>query len=281
MESIVEILRVQALQLLNIIPALIKAVVILVVGIVLAKVLRNVIRRALEAIRVDQLVDRLMQIDFFRDNNISLIPSRVVSSAVYYFVLIVFTMAAVEALGMQIISDLLTDFIEYIPSGVTAFLILIFGIFLADAIKRIVLGACRSLGIAAGNLIANVVFYFILLNIVLIALRQAKLQTDFMEDNISIILGGLAGAFAIGYGLASRHVMGNLLSSFYNRDRIRVGDEISFQGQRGEVIQVSHVSIVLRGEDSEFIVPFSKLSSEGVQIHTRRESGPALPPNLG
>ncbi len=283
MENIINALRDQFLLMLNVIPALIKGVVILIVGVLLAKLLYRLILRFLGAIGVDKLADRLMSIEMFEKAKFDLVPSRIVAASVYYFIVIIFSMAAVEAMGLKIISDLLKDLIEYIPNGVTAFIVLIVGIFLADAVKKIIVGTCRTLGISSGNLIANIVFYFIMLNIVLIALRQAKLQTKFMEDNISILLAGVAGAFAIGYGLASRHIMSSLLSSFYNRDKFSIGDEVTIDGKRGEVITTNNSIVILRSlnEESEYVIPYSKVSSEGVEIHTRRDNGPALPPHEG
>jgi hypothetical protein len=283
MESIFQALSDQALLMLNVIPALVKGVVIFIVGLLLAKLLYRLILRFLGAIGVDKLADRLMSIEMFEKANFELVPSKIVAVSVYYFIIIIFSMASVEAMGLKIISDLLKDLIEYIPSGVTAFIVLIIGIFLADAVKKAIFSACRALGISSGNLIANVVFYFIMLNIVLISLRQAKLQTKFMEDNMSIILAGVAGAFAIGYGLASRHIMSSLLASFYNRDKFHIGDEVTIDGMRGEVITINNNTVILRSlsEDSEFVIPYSKVATEGVEIHTRRDKGPALPPHEG
>jgi hypothetical protein len=277
MDSILDILIAQAYQLLAIIPALLKAAVIFLVGYVIARILYQLLRRLVAASGLDRFTERLMTIDLFRNAKWDILPSRLIAATVYYFVLIIFVMAAVEALGMEMLSRMMADLVAYIPNAITAFLVLLIGIFLADRAKQIILTACRSLGIGSANLIASVIFYFILLNVILIALNQAQLQTQFMETNISILLGGLAGAFAIGYGLASRHVMGNIISSFYSRNQLRMGDEISIAGHRGEVIQLSNVDITLRSEDSDIIIPFSRLSSEGYEIHSRRDEGPPLP----
>lgn len=280
MTSILDILKLQGLQFLGIIPAILKAAVIFLIGWLLAKLVAKALNRLLQVTGIDALAVRLKEVEFFSANNINFVPSKLVSALAYYFILIVFAMAAVDALGMTMISDLMADFIAYLPQAVTAFVVLILGIFMADFVKKIILAACRSLGISSGNLISTVVFYFILLNVVLIALRQAQLQTEFMESNISIILAGVAGAFAIGYGLAAKSIMSNMLSGFYNRNRVRVGDEVTIGGQRGEVMLMNSTSLTLRSEESEFIIPFSKLSSEGVEVHSRRASGPPLPPNL-
>lgn len=280
MSSVLEILRLQALQLLEVIPAILKAAIVLFIGYLLARVVSQLIRRLLVTVGADKLADRLFSIDFFETNNIDFVPSRILGAITYYLIFIVFLMAAVDALGMEMVSDLMADLIAYIPNAVTAFFILIFGIVLADWLKKVILTACRSLGIPSGNLIGNAVFYFVFLNIVLIALRQAQLQTEFMENNITVLLGGVAVAFALGYGLAAKDIMGNMLAGFYNRNRIRVGDEITIDGRRGEVILMGSTSMTLRSEQSEYIVPFSKLSNSGVEIHTRRASGPPLPPNI-
>lgn len=279
--SILEALQNQGYALLDVIPALLKAAVIMFVGWLLAKLVATLIKRLLSVVGADKLAEKLMQVDFFRESKVNIVPSKLISGIIYYFIVIVFSMAAVEAMGLQVLSELLKDFIAYIPNGITAFVILLLGIFIADAIKKLIVSTCRSLGITSGNLIANVAFYFILLNIVLIALRQAKLQTEFMEENISIILAGVAGAFAIGYGFASRDIMSSLLASFYSRGRVKVGDEVTVAGMRGEIVTLNNNDLILRAEDSEYVIPFSLVTKGGVEIHSRRETGPALPPNRG
>lgn len=279
MDEVLEILKLQLINLLNVLPALIKAVVIFGVGYILAKLLRKAIKKGVEVVGLDRLADRINEVELFQKSGLSFKLSSVLSSIVYYFVLLVFAMTAVEALGMSMISQLLVDFINYVPQAITAFAILLLGLFAADFLKKIVLATCRSLNISAGNLIGNVVFYFIFLNVVLIALRQASLQTDFMEINISIILAGVAGAFAIGYGLASRDIMSNLLASFYNRGRLEVGDVITIGGHRGQIIQMNTNNITLKNDETEVIVPYHKLTTDGLEIHSRRERTNTLPPN--
>jgi hypothetical protein len=57
-------------------------------------------------------------------------------------------------------------------------------------------------------------------------LSQAEIDTQFLKDNLKLILGGAVGAFAIGYGIASINMMSNLLASIYSRQRFNVGDTI-------------------------------------------------------
>ncbi len=280
-KTILDTLGNQVRRMFDVIPSLMTGIIILVVGIILARLVRRLIKNTLQLVGIDKLADRLMSIEMFEKSKINFVPSTVAAATVYYFLVIVFVMAAVEVMGLTVISDLLKDLIDYIPNAVTAFIILVAGLFISDAVKKLIDSACRSLGVSSGTLIANVVFYFILVNIVLIALRQAKLQTQFMEDNITIILAGIAAAFAIGYGFASKDIMSSIIAGFYSRDKFHIGDEVTIDGKRGEVITINNNNIILRSEASEYVVPFSKVTSAGVQIHIRRDKGPALPPHEG
>lgn len=285
--SITDLLHAQLLNLMAVLPALFKALVLLIIGVILARLLRRLVKRLVTMIGLDRFAAKLNDIDIIQRTGQEIKFSNILGSLVYYFIVLIFAMAAVEALGMQMISELMADLVDYIPKAITAFAILLFGIFVADALRKVIAAACQSLNISAGGLISNVVFYFIFLNVVLISLRQAEMQTEFMENNITVVLAGVAAAFAIGYGLASRDIMGNMLASFYNRGRLEVGDEVTIDGRRGEIVQLGTDAVVIRSETGESIIPFHEVSKNGAEIHSRRSSGgttvsrDALPPNLG
>lgn len=270
LQKIIDLLK----EMLSIIPSLLTAFVVFLVGLILAKVLRKIISKLLVRSGVDGLADRLNDIDLVANTNVTIKPSVLISSIVYYIVLFVFTMAAVDALGMATISRLMTDMINYIPKAISAFFVFLIGILFCDLIKKMVQAAFESLAINSAKLLANVVFYFLFLNVVLITLKQAELQTSFMENNISIILAGVIFAFSIGYGLASRPLMSNMLAAFYNRDRFQVGDEITVEGQRGRVINMDTTTLTLRVKEGELIIPLSKLSKNQFIIHRQSQYTP-------
>ncbi len=278
--EILGLLKQQLLSLLAVFPALLKAGVLLALGSFLAKTLRRGVVKLITVVGLDRLADQINEMALVQKSGYKLKWSRLVGGLVYYFVWLAFLMAAVDALGMRIISDVMARFVNYIPQAFTAFVILLLGLFFADFVKKVVQTTCRSLNIAAGTLIANVIFYFVFLNVILISLQQASLQTNFMENNITVILAGVSIAFAIGYGLASREVMASLLAAYYNKGRVEVGDEISIEGHRGEVIEMNNTAITLRSADTDVVIPFHKLNSSGMTVHSRRNKPNALPPNI-
>lgn len=267
--GILDTITEQLLTMAAIIPSLLTALAVFVVGLLLAKTLRKLIGKLLAKSGIDRLADRLNEIDLVASTSVELKPSVLISSIVYYIILFVFIMASVDVLGMAAISQLMTDMINYLPKAISAFFVFLVGILFCDLIKKLVQAACESLGIASARLLANVVFYFLFLNVALITLKQAELQTTFMEQNISIVLGGVILAFSIGYGLASRPLMSNMLSAFYNRERFQMDDELTVEGQRGRVIGMDNTTLTLRVEEGEVIIPLSKLSKDKYIIHRR------------
>ena len=247
-------------------PKIISALTVLILGWIIAKVVEKVVKRILKTIKVDKLAEKLNEIDIVHRANIKFVPSIFISKLLYYFLMFVFFMAATEVLGMKSISDLMTSIINYIPNLISALIVLVAGVLIADFLKNIVLTACQSLNIPAAKLIANVVFYFIFLNVIMITLKQANLQTNFMETNISIILGGVVLAFAIGYGLASRGLMTNFIANFYNKEKVQIGDTISIEGIKGEVVDMDNSTFTLKADDRRIVFPLGKLTTERYEI---------------
>jgi small-conductance mechanosensitive channel len=264
--KLMDILLKQVESMMNFLPNLIGFFVILLIGWIIAKIVSRIVKKVLGSIGIDKLARRLNEIDLIQKTNIEIVPSVLLSKLLYYLIFFIFIIAATEVLKMQAVSDLMAGIMNYIPKVISAVFVFLIGIFIADALKNIVLTACKSLAIPAAGIISNAVFYFLLLNIIMITLKQADLQTDFMEQNISIILAGIILAFALGYGLASQSLMSNFIASFYNKHKIKIGDTIGIDGKKGSVIQMDNNSITLKTSEKRMIIPLSKLNTETLEI---------------
>ncbi len=265
-----EILSQLYLQFTSMLPHLMAAIVVLGIGIFIAKTVAKVVGKLLMASGIDSLGDKLNDIDIVQKFNVKVAISGMVSKILYYIILLIFIIAATDILAMPAISKLVSDIINYVPLLITAGLVLMLGTMLADVIKSVVLTTCRSLGIASGNVIANVVFYFIFINAIVVALSQAQIDTGFIKNNLTVLLGAIAGAFALGYGLASKDLMSSFLASFYHRDRFDVGDTITIDGVTGEIVEMDNACIVIQNEGKRIIIPSSKLHSHKVEIHDQK-----------
>ena len=253
-------------QLVLALPNFLKAIGLLILGWLIAKLAASLIKRLLKTLKVDNLAKRLNDIDLIGKSNFDIVPSVVLSKFIYYFVLFAFLIAATEALQIDSVTAMMTNLLNYIPVLLSALFVFIIGLFIADSLKKLVFTACSSLGIPASGLISNVFFYFLFINVLMVTLTQARINTEFIQDNLSIILGGIVLAFAIGYGLASKDVVANFIASFYNKGKISLGDEIIIDNIEGRVIGLDNTSITLQAEKGKVIIPLSKISTSSLLI---------------
>ncbi len=264
--SILDTIIARLKEMLNVIPNLIGALVVFIVGWILAKTVSRILKTILEKTGIDKLAEKLNEIEIIYKSKIKIVPSIFLSKVLYYMILFVFAMAATEVLGMEAISELMQNTMAYIPKLFSALLVLVFGIFIADAIKNMVHTAANSLAIPSAKMISTIVFYFIFVNVLMITLKQAELKTDFIETNISIIFAGIIFAFALGYGMASKSLMSNILSSFYNKSKFELGTTIKVDGVKGKIISIDATSITLETENSNIVIPMGKLVDQKIEF---------------
>jgi hypothetical protein len=249
------------------VPRFLGAILILLLGWLISRLISRLLRSFLQKVGVDKLADRIHSIELIHNSKVRIVPSVWITKVVYYFLIFITVAAATDVLDMPAISLLMNDFLNYLPYLISALAVLVVGIVLADFVRNLVLGTCRSLGIPAANFIAGFVFYFLVINVVMITLDQAEIQTEFIQDNLSILFGGIVFAFALGYGLASRPFVASLLAGFYFRHRINPGDLVRIKDVKGEVIAKDARTITLKTESGEVVFPLNRLTSEPYEIH--------------
>ena len=248
------------------IPNLIMATVVIIIGIFIAKSVSKILKLFIQKIGVDKYGEKLNEIEFIYKSGINIKISTVLSKILYYMLLLLFCVTATDILQMPALSNLVVGAIEFFPNLIVAVLLMIFGLLGADALRKAVLTTCNSLGIPSAKVISIFVFYFVFITIFIMALSQAKINTAFLSQNISIILGGAVFAFSLGYGLASKDIVANFLASLYSKDRIKIGDKIRFNNIEGRVADVDKTAITIATESSTFIIPMNKLMNENIEI---------------
>jgi hypothetical protein len=269
--DIVKIVEEVFLRFASAAPNVIGAIVVLLVGWLVAKVVSKALSKLLAAIKIDRYADKINETEFATKSGLRLHISQFLAKLVYWVLMLVFIMMATEVLGMEIISNMVGDLIAYLPRLLSALVLFILGIYLAEFIKNIVLAACTALGIPSAKIIATFIFYLVFLTLTISAMAQASIDTALITSNLTVILGGVILAFAIGYGFASRDTMANFIASFYSKSKVKVGDVISIDGSKGRVVAMDSASITLQTETKLIIVPLKKLTSETVEIFIKEK----------
>src|SRR3712207_3519724 len=193
------------------IPQLIGAIVILVVGYVIARVLRAVVGRVLQGIGFDSWMERGGIKQFFDRTETEQNPASILGALDFWFVFIIAITMAADALGIPQVSAVLGQLIAYIPSIIAAILILILAALLANFLAGIVRGATGS------DVLASVARYAIIVYAAFAALTQLGIAVQLTANTFLILLGAVALAGAIAFGIGGMDVARDILQRAYHR----------------------------------------------------------------
>ena len=196
---------------LEYIPQLIGAIIILVIGYIVARVLQAVVARVLQAIGFDRWMERGGIKQFFDRAQTRETPATVLGRLVFWFVFIIAITMAADALGIRQVSEVLSQLIAYIPSIIAAILILVLAALLANFLAGIVRGAIGS------ELLANIARYAIIVYAAFAAITELGIAVQLTAPTFLIILGAVALAAAIAFGLGSREVAKDIVEKAYER----------------------------------------------------------------
>src|ERR687892_228919 len=219
---------------LRYLPQLIGAIVILIIGYIVAKVLQAVVGRVLQGIGFDGWMERGGIKQFFDRAETNQTPASILGALVFWFVFIIAITMAADALGIPQVSAVLAQLIAYIPSIIAAILILILAALLANFISGIVRGATGS------DILASIAQYAIIVYAVFADLTQLGVAVQLTANTFLIVLGAVALAAAIAFGIGGREVAQDILEKAYNRsDEVRSDSSAGQAGSADEGAQES------------------------------------------
>jgi small-conductance mechanosensitive channel len=196
---------------LSYIPQLIGAVIVLVIGYIVAKVLEAVVGRVLQAIGFDSWMERGGIKQFFDRAETKHTPATIIGKLVFWFVFIIALTMAADALGIPQVSAVLGQLIAFIPNIIAAILILILAALLANFLSGIIRGATGS------GILGSIAQYAVIVYAVFAALTQLGIAVELTAPTLLILLGAVALAAAIAFGIGGREVARDILEKAYNR----------------------------------------------------------------
>jgi len=186
------------------IPKLLGFLVILLVGWLVASAFEKIIAALLRKVGFDRMADRIGLTRLEQRMNLRMDAAGLLAKIVYWFVFLVFLVPAVEALGLSSISSLLGQLIAYIPNVFVAILILFLGTLAATFVADLIRGAIASANVGNANVFANIARYTILGFVAIIALEQLQIAPAILNILFTAIVGALALAFGLAFGLGGR-----------------------------------------------------------------------------
>lgn len=208
-------------RILAYLPVLLGALLILIVGWLIAKAIKRLVDWLLKMVRFDTLADKAGITEILRKGDLNISAREVVSSIVYWLIIIMVLVMTVDALGLPKSSDILASLFAYVPKVIVALLVLIVAMFLANFVSGIVRTAAGNANLPKPEILAGVSRWAIIIFAVTIALEQLGIAPMLVTATFNIILGGIVLALALAFGLGGKDAAAKYLEELKQRRSMR------------------------------------------------------------
>jgi hypothetical protein len=235
-------------------PKVVIGLVLMVVAVIVAKLIERGLRYLLQSIKLDSLLgkaglDQSMQ-NLGLKQELSLILPRIV----YFLVLLLLIRTATDGLGLTAISGAIAAFFGFLPNIVSAVLLLVLGTtvgqFFGDAVRQSGEASGLEFAPTLGKLVSGLIMFVC----GMMAIAQLQINTDIILIVTSGVLGAIALAFGLAFGLGTRDIIRNIAAGFYIRRVLVAGKPTEIAGHKGTLVAITATHVVIEENGRETMV---------------------------
>lgn len=121
----------------NIVPDLVFLIILLLIGYVISKFLTKVVRRFLEKVGFDKAMEKVKIDKHFKGIGLKS-ASHFIGIFVFWFIFLIFLQLGIGAIGISLITDLLTPIVLIIPKALIAALLVVIGLYVGTLVANFV-----------------------------------------------------------------------------------------------------------------------------------------------
>ncbi|MHA7944371.1 mechanosensitive ion channel family protein [Formosa sp. 3Alg 14/1] len=246
-------------------PKVVFGILFIIMSWLLLKLVLFVVKKSLKFARIETLTKKINELPLL-DSAIQIKPEKIILVFVKLFLILVFIIIGAEILNLSLVSHEIGKLINYLPKFFSALVILIFGLFGANYLKKTVQTFLKAVDINGSKGISSIVFIIVFLMVAIMALNQAGFNTDVITSNLLLILGTIMVSFAIAFGLGAKDVIYRLLLGFYSKRNYHVGQRIVLDDKEGVVFSMDNISITIKFQDKKVVYPVKYIANNKIEI---------------
>jgi hypothetical protein len=204
-------------MILSAIPRILAFIIIVAIGWFVSSLLAKGVTGLLRAIRFEELMQRSGLADFMNKMGTGVDSVGIIAGVVKWIVRIVVLLVAFDALGLPAVSDVMRQFLLWLPNLVVAIFVLFIGGIAARALGNIVRGATAEGGFANPETLANIARTAVWAFAVVVAINQLGIATNLINTLFTGFVGALAIALGVAFGLGGRDLASRTLEGWYDQ----------------------------------------------------------------
>ena len=241
-------------EIAGLIPNLIVACVILAVGCILAVIVKKVLEGALSKIKFDKILEKVGVTDVLEKVGMKSSAASLLAKVLMWIIVLFVVKNAAKELGVVDVEIMINNVIAFLPKVVIAGVILLFGFIIAEMVQSFARNGLQAMNLDYAKPLSNILFGFVFVIILTVALDQLGIQTELLNASVKIILASLGLAMAMALGLGLRNLAKGIVAGVYARDIYKPGTQIEIDGELARVAGVGPVTTKLQTNDGGFIM---------------------------
>ena len=199
------------------IPKIIGFLVILIIGWLIASAIASAVTALLRTVKFNDVAKRSGFSGFVEKMGIRKDASAFLADLIKWFVRLIVLVSAFDALGLPAVSQVLQQLLLWLPNLVVALVILVLAGLAANALSSLVRGATAEAGLGNPGMLATIAKVAVWGFAIVIAVNQIGVATTLVNTLFMGLVGSLALALGLAFGLGGRDTAGQIVASWYQK----------------------------------------------------------------
>lgn len=201
------------------IPKILAFALILIIGWFLATLVMKVVAGILRTVHFNNLARRSGFADFVQRMGIDTDASGFIGLVVKWFIRLIALVVAFDALGLPAVSDVLRQFVMWMPNLIVALVVLVIGGIAANALSNVVRASTAKAGFSNPDSVAKVATIAVWAFAIVVAVNQLGIAQTLVNTLFMAVVGALALAAGLAFGLGGRDTAAQIVRDVYDRSR--------------------------------------------------------------
>ncbi len=193
-----------SMTLIAFLPNVIIAVIIFALGWAAGSILGRAITHIINVLRIDAALHRAGMAQVSERAGVKVSVAGFLGGIVKWLVIVAFTIASAEILGLTQITQLLRDILMYIPQVIIAAIVLVIAMLVGDFVARIVRHSVKATGIKGGVAAQVAKWAIIIVGGIFPALTQLRIAQGLVEVLFTGVVFAVSLALGLSFGLGGR-----------------------------------------------------------------------------
>jgi hypothetical protein len=217
MSELWERIRIGWGELVEVVPGLLAAAAILLAGYLVARQLQRWTDRSLDRLGFKRMADAGGLTE--AASRVQVDPVRAVGTVLFWLTMLVAILLASSALGLENVREMFGRMLAFVPTLISGIVIIILGIIIGEFVRAVIVA---SAGAVAGVVtLAKLTKGAMVMIAVFMALQQVGVSGELVTAAFTLILGSIALAAGLAFGLGNRELAGEITRRWYDEGRRR------------------------------------------------------------